>query len=418
MRSAFPIVLLAVALPSGCFLLPANKPAPPKDAIKIGILAPISGTSAELGVSVSEGAQLAIKHINDAGGVLGKQLTGVVADEQSDPKKAVEKALDLIDRGVVAIVGDINSSGTKAALLEAAKPKGCVMVSPASTSPDFSDPAKIETGGWFFRTVASDEQQGRVMAKVALKSGYKNLGIIYVDNPYGLGFANVIKKAFEAEADHKTALVGYPEKKDPSTSYNEVVAKLATGAPDAVAMIGYPGDCSQIFKDWILSEKLPTLPWLFGQALVLDSFTANIPDKKRLEGMRGTYPDRSGPNHDRFVADYKARWGTEPSTLYAATGYDAMMLVALALQKAGVATREGVKANIRAVSGPDGTVVAPGAEGIKAGFAAIAAGQAVNYDGASGRVDFSETGDISTASYVIKKIADGKYENTPEVLQP
>lgn len=411
-------LLVCLALP-GCFLLPANKPAVPKDAIKIGILAPITGTSAQLGSSVSEGVQLAIKHVNEAGGVLGKQLTPIVVDTQSDPLKAGPKANELIDRGVMAIIGDINSSASKPAILEAAKPRGCVMVSPASTSPELTDTAKLDSGGYFFRTVASDEQQGRVMAKLALSNGYKKLAIIHVDNTYGLGFATVIKAAFEAEAGHTTSLITYSEEPTPKTSYTEVIDKLVAAAPDAVAMIGYPGGCSQIYKDWILAGKLDTLPWLCGQALRLDSFTNNIPDKKRLDGVRGTYPNQSGPNFERFAADYQAKWGQPHGTLYAATAYDATLLVTYALAKAGgEPSREGVKANIRAASGPEGTVVTPGVDGIKAAFAAIAAGQAINYEGASGPVDFNDKGDISTASYVIWKIANGKFENTPEILQP
>lgn len=403
---------------AGCFLVPPGAfGTSSEETVRIGVIAPASGTNAEKGESVYNGAQLAIEQINAAGGVLGKKLSLLKADDQSDNVKAIPKAAKLLDQGVVALIGNVQSSVTKAVLLAEAKPRGCVMVSPGSTSPDFSDPAKIDHQGWFFRTVPTDALQGKAIAKRAFEAGYKKLGILNVDNTYGNGLAGVLKQSFEANPGCTIVKVTYPDEATPRSSYNDVINPLLAEKPDAIALIAYPGAGSQIVNDWITSGTEPLMPWLFSEALKADSFVVNVKDAERIEGKTGTAPYSGGANYDRFALDYQARFKIPPGP-YSVNAYDAAMLIALAMQKGQAVTRDSVKANLQAVSAGTGTLVKPGVEGIKSALAMLQAGQSVNYDGASGPVDLDARGDVTSGTYVVWKVQGKAIHLTPEVLTP
>ena len=415
------LALVALGLsmsPGGCFLLPPQLlGVSTTDTISLGVMAPASGTNAEKGESVYNGVLLAIEQVNAAGGVLGKPLAMVKADDQSDASKAPGKAARLLGQGIVAIVGDVQSGVTKAVLLQQAKPAGCVMVSPGSTSPDYSNPAKIDTGGYFFRTVPNDSLQGKVIAQRANSLGYKKLGIINVYNTYGNGLAGVLKSTFEALPGHTTIVATYSEEPTPHPSYSQEIAPILAAQPDAIALIGYPGGGSQIVKDWISSNQLPSVPWLFSEALKADSFVANVSNPQRLEGLTGTTPYSGGDNYNHFANDYVARFKISPGP-YAVNAYDAAVVIALAMQKGGAATRSAVKDNLRNVVGGSGTAITPGADGVKAGLTALKAGQDVAYQGASEPLGFDSHGDVTTGIYAVWQIKGGAIQSTSQILKP
>lgn len=417
MRKSYRWVPLVIALAlQGCFLVPPELLVANEDTIKLGVMAPTSGTNAEKGESVYNGAQLAVEQINAVGGVLGKRLSLVKADDQSDATKAPTKAGRVLDQGVVAIVGNVQSSVTQAVLLQQAKVRGCAMISPGSTSPNFSDPAKIDSGGWFFRTIPSDALQGKALAKRALDAGYKTLAIVNVDNVYGNGLASVLKASFEAEPGHTILQATYSEEPVPKPSYSDVIGPILAKSPDAIALIGYPGGCSQIYKDWITSGDKPDIPWLFSEALKADSFVANVNNPARLEGKTGTVPHSGSAYYADFAKAYQTRFKLPPG-LYAENAYDATVLVAFALERAGVPTRDGVRDHLRDVSS-GGTAIPAGPEGIKAGLEAIKAGFDVDYDGASGPVDLDARGDVTTGAYAVWQVKGGAIQLTGQVLTP
>ncbi len=418
MRQLYALIAATSLSLAGCFLVPPGTfGASGEETIKVGVIGPASGTNAEKGESVYNGATLAVEQINAAGGVLGKKLSLLKADDQSDNVKALPKAARLLDQGVVALIGNVQSSVTKEVLLKEAMPKGCVMVSPGSTSPDFSDPAKIDHQGFFFRTVPTDALQGKAIAKRAFEAGYKKLGIVNVNNTYGNGLAGVLKQSFEANEGCTTVQVTYPDEATPRSSYNDVITPVLAQKPDAIALIAYPGAGSQIYNDWITSGSEPQMPWLFSEALKADSFVVNVKDAAKIEGKTGTAPHSGGATYDRFAADYEARFRLPPGP-YAVNAYDAAMLIAMAMQKGQAATREAVKANLQAVSAGSGTAVKPGVDGIKAGLALLQSGQAVNYEGASGPVDLDAHGDVTSGTYVVWKVQSKAIHLTDEVLTP
>jgi branched-chain amino acid transport system substrate-binding protein len=399
-------------LASGCALLAPTKTAPPGagDTVKIGVLSSFSGTSAANGPAVRNGVQLAVDRVNAAGGVAGRRLEVLVGDDRSDRTAVAAVANDLIGRGVAAIVGPNSSSITREALLQAAVPKGVPVISPAATSQALTDPSQVDSQGWFFRTVPHDGFQGRVLARKADTAGHTKLAVIHVDSAYGQGLAGSLKAAFEAKTGHTATLVPYPETATPAASYADVVGKALDAAPDAVVLVGYPGEASIMINDWRLAGRGASLRWYFADALQRQSFVANVSDAASLEGQLGTAPATS----PTFADAYKAAYGAEPS-FAAAAAYDAAALVALAIEAGKSADRTAIRDQLRPVSA-EGEAVGPA--DLAAAIAAVKAGKNVDYEGYAGRVDLDKFGDVTTAAYEIWTIKDKAIVSTGEVLTP
>lgn len=404
--------LLALGL-AGCTLLPTTGSLR-ADTFRIGALAPASGTNAEKGDSVYNGVRLAVAQANALGGILGKRVELVTGDDQSSKTVAPNVASNLIAKGVLGIVGNVQSSLTQEVLLKQTKPNGVVLVSPASTSPAFSDPAQIDHGGWFFRTIPTDALQGKALSSKAKALSYQKLAVLHVGNTYGKGLAEVLKQDFDGSG-REAVLVSYPESSQPLATYTTYLDAALDAAPDAVVLIGYPGEGSVVMKDWLVGGRLPGVKWLFSEALKAQSFVENVSDPTKLEDAVGTAPYLGGTSYDRFVDAYTARFGAAP-TLYAANAYDAALLILLAAEQGKEASRQAIKENLRSISDGTGEVILAGE--LAKGLEAVRAGRKINYEGASGPVDLDARGDVVSGTYVVWTIKGGTISETSEVMTP
>ena len=151
---------------SGC----APKP------IKIGLSAEITGTRGELGVMVRNGAQLAVDEINAADGINGRPLELLIRDDQGDPDLAKEVDQDLIDAGVVAIIGHI-TSGQTAAVIDLANSAEMVLISGSASGSQFN-----QKDDYFLRTVSSADRTGAVFADyISNTKDIQNISYIFDD---------------------------------------------------------------------------------------------------------------------------------------------------------------------------------------------------------------------------------------------
>ena len=143
----------------------------------IGSVMSLTGSLGALGQKIAQGAELAVADINAAGGADGCQLKLALLDDQTNPAVGVDAAKKLVDvQHVTAIVGALSSGVSAAVLSSVAVPSKVVLISPASTSPTFTEMAmQGKTGGFWFRTTPSDALQGVAMAKVAYDAGYRKL---------------------------------------------------------------------------------------------------------------------------------------------------------------------------------------------------------------------------------------------------
>ncbi len=374
-------------------------------AIKIGVILPYSGDLASYGPPAEKGLRLAVEEINRAR-ILGDTIVLIIKDSKTSPAEGVKCAKELISQGVKVIIGAMSSSVTRA-ILNYVKDKDVIILNGGSTSPYFTynDPNNV-----FFRTCPSDELQGIVMAIIARNRGFKTASILYIDNSYGKGLANKFEEEFKKGGGRIIAKVPY---KPGKSSYKEEVIKAFSKNPMLCVLIGYPQSGSAIVREW-LKEGYGGF-FIFSEGLKNEAFIKGAGDAN-LEGMVGTAPYVGGPNYDKFAKMFMKKYGENPSNyVWCDTHYDLMMLLAFAMLKAKSFEPSKLKSALVEVSNPPGITVTPGE--FERGKKLIEIGEDINYEGASGPVDFDENGDV-LGTYEMWKISGGKIASAVEIYSP
>lgn len=371
---------------------------------KVGILMDITGPIASFIPPLQNAVNLAVKHVNDGGGLLDGKAVPVFGDTTGNAQAAVDAASKLVNvEGVPIIMGSLMSGTTISAANAVAVPAGIVMVSPTATSPAITDLADNDL---FYRIVPSDNYQGAVLAKIVLEEGIKKVAVTYVNNDYGVGIGNAFIDAYKAAGGEVVAAEKHEEKKN---SYRSELATLAKGGAEALVVVAYAGDSgSTIVKQSIeggLFTRFIGTDGLRDEALIKEvgadalktsffsspSSPADNPAQKAL--------------HDAFNAEFKE--GADKA--FVDQTYDATFLAMLAIEKAGSADKAKMAAALREVASAPGEKVGPG-DWTKA-KELIKAGKDIDYDGAGGAYDFDAKGDV--LGYIGKFVVDGdKYKQT------
>jgi ABC-type branched-subunit amino acid transport system substrate-binding protein len=379
------------------------------DTVPLGFIAPLSGNDASVGAGTLNGAQLAIEHINAAGGVNGKKVSLIRRDDTGEAARGAEVAADLVKQKVAAIIGPTWSGVTKQVVESVTKAAGIPNVSPGATSPLL---ATFDDGGYFFRTIPNDTLQGKAMSKLVQEDGHKSVVVLARDNAYGNGFADALVADIKA-AGGTAVKITHADNDQPN--FQAIQAKIPAGVT-AVCLVGYVGDGSSIFRDWIATSQHADWKWYFGESIRDASFAKNVANNARLEGMKGTQPQPDGPYKADFVTAYKAKYGIEPG-IYDGFAYDATMLVALAMVRGKANTPDAVKANLVAVSSQGQKQSGFGRAGFTDAVAKLSAAGDVDYDGVSGSVDMDANGEMKGGNYVIWNWQGGNPVDTAKVFR-
>ena len=355
--------------------------------LKLGGVLPLTGALAFLSPPEIAGVELAIKDINDAGGVLGKPVEWSLEDSSDGdhPEVAPASATKLLDGGVDAIVGAAASGVTRLIIDQVTKSK-TVQISMSNTAPDLST---WDDGGYYFRTAPSDLLQGAIVGNQVVADGHENVAIIYQQTPYGEGLEAKAKATIEAAGATIVSDLSFPEAE---TNFDTIVQKTVASGADSVLVISYDE-----FKKIAPALQKNNFP---GKDIYLvDGNLANYSAEgfaSYLEGAKGTLP--GGKLDEAFkqrAADlYKANHNEDLTEFsYLAESYDAVILLALAAEQAGNDSGQAISENLQSVS-TGGEAVTDYA----AGLAAIKAGKDVDYNGFSGPIEFDENGDPTGAS--------------------
>lgn len=376
------LLLMVAAL---CLLIHAVACVPKEaETIKIGCVLSTTGLLGPMGEDMMDGARLAVKEINAAGGVLGKQVELVEEDDATEAAKCLDRVKKLVEiDGVKVLVGGMTSGATMASGSYVAKQK-VLMVSPSATSPAISDQAWTE---WVFRTTPDDAFQGKVLAQIVLDRGFTKLATIVQDNPYGVGLEGALVDSLKDkgwQGKHVVFIHFDPAKKD----YRTELGQIDAAKPDVVLAVTYCEDGIIVFKQ-ALEMGLDDVAWLgcdgnYGPGMFEESKCAEFMEKAIIAGTRAAGP--SGATYDKFAAAYKAAF-KEESSVYCDTTYDAIKLIAKAIEKAGKY---------------DGAAIRD---------ALLKIGQ--NYDGASGIITFADNGDRVSGTFEVWKVekVEGVYKN-------
>lgn len=390
------------------------------DSVRVGAVMTISGTLGSGASIEQQGIQLAVDEINAAGGVGGKPLEITFMDEESKAEKTLEAFQSLYAAGIKLVVGPGFSGGTLKATQEFGIANGMAVITYAATSPAITT---LADNGLVNRTAPSDAFQGVVAASVA-KNDYKaaKAAIIYLDNPYGNGLADAFEAEFKKLGGAVTTKKSYPELEDSQIAtydFSSLVTAMFTDAPDLIYLITYESDGAQLTKAMKAAYLAQTgaKPIIMGcDGNVAEGFIANA-DPDVIKGMVGTQPSpiETDPDYAGFLTRFKAKWNAEGG-LYSSTAYDAVYLMALAIEAAGGST--------------EGTDVAPhivasstGGEKVKpTGWADAAtkarAGTDIDFVGVSGPVDLDANGDPTSGSYEIWQEEAGKTKQVKVITYP
>ncbi|MBE2242492.1 MAG: ABC transporter substrate-binding protein [Burkholderiaceae bacterium] len=374
----------------------------------VGAVMSLTGSLGVLGQKIAQGSQLAVADLNAAGGANGCELKLALLDDQTSPTVGVDAAKKLVDiQHVPAIVGAL-SSGVSAAILTAVTAPGhVVQISPASTSPTFTQLAiDGKTGGYWFRTTPSDALQGVAMAKVARDAGYKKVAVLYLNNAYGQGLNKEFSDAFTGQGGAITQSVVY----NPSQpSYRSEVGKALSLAPDALFLIGYPGDGTTIAREWIAAGG--PQKFLLPDGLQSQDFVNDV-GAQYMKDVHGTAPgSQTTPSLATFQQEYQAKFGALPTQAYIPNAYDATVLIGLAMEQSKSNKADAIRDSIRKVTDPSGEKVYAGAAELKKAAKLLAAGKTIQYVGATGPLQFDKNGDIFAPMVVWGVNDQGKVAN-------
>lgn len=328
------------------------------DTIKVGANLEMTGGSASYGISSKNAIELAFKEINEKGGINGKQLELVVADNKSEAAEATNAMQKLVSQdNVVAVIGPNLSSSVIAAsaINNGAK---VLDIAPMATNPYVTvDQASGKTKEFNYRTCFIDPFQGTVMAKFATAElGVGNAAIL-IDNSsdYAKGLAQFFKENFVKEGGAVTAEESYLQK---DTDFKATLTKIKATNPDFLYVPGYYQEVGLIVKQ--ARELGMNMPIAGGDGW--DS--AKMPEIAGAAALNNTYfsslysPDDSSDINKNFVAAYEKAYGQKPD-VFAALSYDSALLVAEAIKNAGSTEPAKISeamAKINGFSGVSGSV--------------------------------------------------------------
>jgi branched-chain amino acid transport system substrate-binding protein len=322
-------VVMLSALVAGC-----GGAADSKD-IKIGANFELTGGVANFGNQTLNGIKLAFKQANESGGVLGKQLVIVTADNKSEPSEATNAITKLITQDkVVAVLGPVASSNVLATLQVSQDNKIPVLTATA-TNPKVTVDDNGKLRPYAFRACFIDPFQGSVMANFATKTVKAKTAAIYIDNSsdYSKGVAQFFEESFVKNGGKIVAKEAFLQK---DQDFKATLTKIKATNPDVIFIPAYYEEVGKIVKQarelGITVPLLGTDGWddpklveIAGAAALNNGFFSNHYS-----------PQDTDPNVVKFVEAYKKEYGQEPSAL-AALGYDSALMLIDAIKRAGSA---------------------------------------------------------------------------------
>ena len=295
--------------------------------IVIGHYASMTGNTAHFGQDTDKAARLAADQLNAKGGVLGRKIKIVTLDTRGDGAEAASAVTRLIDvEKATAILGEVASSLSLQGGPIAQRRK-VPMVSPSSTNPKVT-----QIGDYVFRICYIDPFQGKVMANFTRHSLKLDKVAILKDvkNDYSIGLSDAFHKAFVAGGGTIAVEQSYSAG---DTDFSAQVTAIKGSGAQAILVPGYYAEVGAIARTAArLGLKVPLLGGDGWDAPEL--FTIGG------EALNGSYfsnhfaPDQASALSQKFVADFKAKYGSEPSGL-GALGYDGVMVIADAIGRAG-----------------------------------------------------------------------------------
>jgi branched-chain amino acid transport system substrate-binding protein len=362
---------------SGSSASPSSTLPPGDGTLTIGSVLPQTGSLAFLGPPEFAGVDLALKEINDAGGVLGKEVAYIPGDSGDTSTNIASATVDSgLAKGVDAFVGAASSS-VSLTIIDKITSSGVVQMSPANTSIALST---YDDNGLYWRTAPPDTFQGAVLGQLVANDDHKTAAVLALQDAYGEGLAKTFTEAFEGAG----GTIAYSKIYDPKAAdYAAEVTAVKAANPEALVIIGFD-ETKKILQELIKQGIGPQdLPLYLCDGNLGNALAEGLP-AGTLAGAKAS---------DEFKA---ALLEVDPELIdfsYAPESYDAVNLIALAAQAAGSDSGEAIASQLQAVS-EGGEKCATFAEC----KALLDEGKDIDYEGQSGPIDFDSNGDPAKAT--------------------
>lgn len=328
------------------------------DTIKIGADLELSGNVAAFGSSALDGARLAVKEINDAGGVLGKKLEIIPQDNASKGEESLLSAQKLISNSkVVAIIGAATSGNTLAAIPVVTEKKVPIITPSGTASKVTVDERSGKVNDFVFRACFIDPFQGTVMGNFATKDMKAKTAAVYIDtsSDYSKGLAKSFEDQFTKNGGQVVTKQSYQQK---DTDFKAVLTLIKEKNPDVVYVPGYYEEVGKIVKQ---GRELGIKAAFLGG----DGWDApQLPEIAGADALNNTYfsnhyaADDTSPEVQKFVGTFKNEYNKVPDG-FAVLGYDCVRLIADAIKRANSTDPVKIKealAQTKGFAGASGTI--------------------------------------------------------------
>ncbi len=362
----------------------------------IGTLLPQTGSLAYLGPPEIAGVKLAIKEINEAGGVLGKDVKQVDTDssDADHAEVATQSVASLLAQKVSVVIGAASSSVTLNVVDDITGAE-VVQISPANTATKLSGYSP-----YYFRTAPPDTVQGNALANLITGDGHSNVGILVFNDDYGTSLRDVVQKVIE-DAGGTITYGKQGQEFDPAaSSFDSDITALLASKPDAVVVLAFE-QTKQIIPGLIAAGVSAK------DVYMVDGNTADYSkdfDAGTLDGAQGTIPG-AFPS-DEFQGRLKTVDPNLKDYAYGPESYDAAILAALAAIKGKGTDGPTIQKNLAAVSGAGGGEKCDNFADCKK---LLEDGKDIQYTGQAGAGPFNDKNDPSSAFIGVYKYgADNK----------
>ena len=368
----FAVLALLIALFSGC-----SKKSSEEKEVKIGVLLPLTGDAASLGVPAWNAIQLATEQTNSSRKPEEPLLTLVAEDTKALPGEGLSALQKLVSiEKVKLIIGPLTST-VALAVAPVAEKNMVVIISPGASAPKIS-----ESGDYIFRDEISEKLGGAIQARLAVnKLGYKKVACVYINTDYGAGLFEVFKSSFEQEGGRVVLSEAFDQGE---TDFRAIISKIKSVEVDAVFVVAIDEVINFVRqkKELGLVAQVYTTP-IFENKLYMEKLG------ELAEGIVYVYygiynPESQDDRTISFVQAYESRFNSAP-TYYSANAYDAANMLYAALKES--------KYRVKAV---------------KDALYSIK-----NFEGVSGTMSFDSNGDV-TKDVSLKVVENGSfrfYEN-------
>ena len=349
------------------------------DTIRIGATFPLTGDNATYGEHLRNAIEIKVQDVNTSGGIDGKMIEVVYLDDANDPKQSVSnlRRLANVDK-VPAVIGSAGSNCTLA-MAPVANSTETLIISPTSSAEGLST-----AGPFVYRTCASDAYQGGIIADWIYNEGFSKVGLLYVNNSWGVGMQEKFVKEFKELGG---GVIAVESGEEGATDFRTQLTKLKESGAEALFMPTYAKQGGRVVKQ--ARELGIDLP-LFGA----DPW--DVPEFREAagtaaEGVLFTVFDQyTGAEYQSFAKKYELRYQEEPDFI-AASGYDCILVLSEAMKQLA---DEG-----QPITGKNVGEVLRSLEAM----------------GATGPLEFDENGDVTGKNFTRKTIEQG--EIAPYILR-